>query len=65
MHMQDFTAIGWNWGSRHYYSWLLSGAGTDVGVPLVLLPGHAGSTTMWEPNIPAWSAERYRADRPR
>jgi hypothetical protein len=29
--------------------------GGAAGVPLVLLPGRAGSTTMWEPQLPAWS----------
>ena len=32
--------------------------GEAAGVPLVLLPGRAGSTTMWEPQLPAWSAQR-------
>jgi pimeloyl-ACP methyl ester carboxylesterase len=32
--------------------------GTDARTPLVLLPGRSGSTTMWEPNLPAWAAER-------
>lgn len=32
--------------------------GRAAGTPLVLLPGRSGSTTMWEPNIPAWAAER-------
>jgi pimeloyl-ACP methyl ester carboxylesterase len=32
--------------------------GEAVGGPLVLLPGRAGSTTMWEPQLPAWSAQR-------
>jgi pimeloyl-ACP methyl ester carboxylesterase len=32
--------------------------GEAAGVPLVLLPGRGGSTTMWEPQLPAWSAQR-------
>lgn len=32
--------------------------GSDDRVPIVLLSGRAGSTTMWESNIPAWAAER-------
>ena len=27
--------------------------GEAAGVPLLLLPGRAGSTTMWEPQLPA------------
>ena len=36
-------------------------AGTEV---IETVPERAGSTTMWEPNIPAWSAKQHRADRP-
>ena len=32
--------------------------GEAAGVPLLLLPGRAGSTTMWEPQLPAWSTQR-------
>ncbi|OLT14697.1 hypothetical protein BJF78_17675 [Pseudonocardia sp. CNS-139] len=32
--------------------------GDAAGPPLVLLPGRSGSTTMWEPNLPAWAAAR-------
>ncbi len=45
--------IATEFGRVHVYRF-----GTDDGVPLVLLPGRAGSTTMWEPNIPVWAAER-------
>lgn len=32
--------------------------GHDERTPMVLLPGRSGSTAMWEPNLPAWAAER-------
>jgi pimeloyl-ACP methyl ester carboxylesterase len=41
------------YGTVHVYRF-----GDHDGVPLVLLPGRAGSTTMWRPNLPAWAAER-------
>lgn len=32
--------------------------GSDDGVPLVLLPGRNGTTTMWGPLLPGWAARR-------
>jgi hypothetical protein len=42
-----------DFGRVHVYRF-----GHQDGVPLVLLPGRSGSTTMWAPNLPAWIAER-------
>lgn len=47
------TQVATDFGRVHTYRF-----GTGAGVPLVLLPGRAGSTTMWGANLPAWAAER-------
>ena len=45
--------IATRFGRVHVYRF-----GKYAGVPLVLLPGRNGCTSMWEPNLPTWAAHR-------